>query len=555
MQTQEIFDERYRIIQRLGAGSEGEVFLALYVPTEEFRAVKKIRTGENESFCRELEMMKGLRGDHLPRVIDVLFREDCTYLVMEHIRGISMDQILAGGKNVTQAQTLEAALQLTDALCYLEQRDPPVCHLDIKPSNLIRRPDGTIVLVDFGAAWKEKTCRPGKGTDGYAAPEQYDPGGVTDVRTDLYGLGAVLYRMLSGKTWSKTLYGSRVPNCSEEFGRIVSRCLEPGRDRRYGSASELRRDLALLRRRENFRHIRIRILGALAIAFPAAAFGTSVLPASMNLSARLEWDYESLLKEAQICGEEEARSCYRRAIFLDPGRSDAYLHFLEDAGSDGQLTAEEDVFLRELLHMVVLGTDRTCEEVLAEDIREYGQTALKIALLYWYCSEGEDGRRIASGWFSRAAGAGEGLSFREQSSCLWYRTACLYRDMASARKLVQSRAGGAADPETIRRYWDLQTELALATQNLESPRMRLEWVRDTLTDLSFLSADLERAGISISEQRQRVRELMDAAKAITGLPGVKMELSELEEEAGNSASLALETLQNREREDGRNRDE
>ena len=369
------------------------------------------------------------------------------------------------------------------------------------------------------------------------------------MRTDLYGLGAVLYRMLSGKTWSKTLYGSRVPNCSEEFGRIVSRCLEPGRDRRYGSASELRRDLALLRRRENFRHIRIRILGALAIAFPAAAFGTSVLPASMNLSARHEWDYESLLKEAQVCGEEEARSCYRRAIFLDPGRSDAYLHFLEDAGSDGQLTAEEDVFLRELLHMVVLGTDRTCEEVLAEDIREYGQTALKIALLYWYCSEGEDGRRIASGWFSRAAGAGEGLSFREQSSCLWYRTACLYRE------LVQSRAGGAADPETIRRYWDLQTELALATQNLESPRMRLEWVRDTLTDLSFLSADLERAGISISEQRQRVRELMDAAKAITGLPGVKMELSELEEEAGNAASLALEALQNREREDGRNRDE
>ena len=239
MQAEEMFDERYRVIDRLGAGSEGEVFLTLYVPTEEFRAVKKIRTGENESFCRELEMLKGLRCGHLPRIIDVLPKGEYTYLVMEHVRGTSVDRILAGGRNVTQEQTLEAALQITEALCYLERRDPPVCHLDIKPSNLIRKPDGRFVLVDFGAAWKEKTCRPGKGTDGYAAPEQYDPQAVTDVRSDIYGLGAVMYRMLSGKTWSKQMYGSCVPNCCEEFGRIIGRCLEQDMSMRYESASDV----------------------------------------------------------------------------------------------------------------------------------------------------------------------------------------------------------------------------------------------------------------------------------------------------------------------------
>ena len=110
MQAKEMFDERYRVIDRLGAGSEGEVFLTLYVPTEEFRAVKKIRTGENESFCRELEMLKGLRCGHLPRIIDVLPKGEYTYLVMEHVRGTSVDRILAGGRNVTQEQALEAAL-------------------------------------------------------------------------------------------------------------------------------------------------------------------------------------------------------------------------------------------------------------------------------------------------------------------------------------------------------------------------------------------------------------------------------------------------------------
>ena len=320
MQAKEMFDERYRVVDRLGAGSEGEVFLTLYVPTEEFRAVKEIRTGENESFCRELEMLKGLRCGHLPRIIDVLPKGEYTYLVMEHVRGTSVDRILAGGRTVTQEQTLEAALQITEALCYLERRDPPVCHLDIKPSNLIRKPDGRFVLVDFGAAWKEKTCRPGKGTDGYAAPEQYDPQAVTDVRSDIYGLGAAMYRMLSGKTWSKQMYGSCVPNCCEEFGRIIGRCLEQDMSMRYESASDLRRELIWLRRKENRRHFRVRVLGALAIAFPAAAFLTAALPPSMELSNEPGWNYESLLEEAKVCREDEAGTCYRKAVFLDPGR-------------------------------------------------------------------------------------------------------------------------------------------------------------------------------------------------------------------------------------------
>ena len=551
MQAKEMFDERYRVVDRLGAGSEGEVFLTLYVPTEEFRAVKEIRTGENESFCRELEMLKGLRCGHLPRIIDVLPKGEYTYLVMEHVRGTSVDRILAGGRNVTQEQTLEAALQITEALCYLERRDPPVCHLDIKPSNLIRKPDGRFVLVDFGAAWKEKTCRPGKGTDGYAAPEQYDPQGVTDVRSDIYGLGAVMYRMLSGKTWSKQMNGSCVPNCCEEFGRIIGRCLEQDMSMRYKSASDLRRELIWLRRKENRRHFRVRVLGALAIAFPAAAFLTAALPPSMELSNEPGWNYESLLEEAKVCREDEARSCYRKAVFLDPGRCDAYLQYLKDAGSDAYLSADEDLFLRDLLHTVGLGEDVTNEEKLQEDSLGYGQTALKAALLYWHCSREEDGKRIASGWLDRAVRAGESLSAAQRDSCPWYRTACLYRDMTSALKLVQGRAGGMPDPENIIRYWDTQGKLMTQIKSLGSPFEELEFCRDALSDLSFLCADLEGAGISVQDQKERVMDLIGAARKVSGLPAQKEMFVQLESQAEDAAALALTVLQNRENKDGR----
>lgn len=551
----EVFDERYKVADRLGAGSEGEVFLALYVPTEEFRAVKKIRTGENENYCRELEMLKGVRCEHLPRIIDVLPGGEYTYLVMEHVRGTSVDRILEGGRNVTQDQALEAALQITDALCYLETRDPPVCHLDIKPSNLIRRPDGKFVLVDFGAAWKEKTQRPGKGTDGYAAPEQYDAERTTDVRSDLYGLGAVLYRMLSGKTWSKQMYGSRVTNCSEEFGRIIGRCLEPDMAMRYDSAQCLRRELVRLRRNENRRHVRVRVLGALAIAFPAAAFGTAALPSSADLLSGPEWDYESLLEEAKVCGEEDARSFLRRAVLLEPGRSEAYLQYLEEAGSDACLSAEEDLFLRDLLHTVGPGEEETNEEKLRKDSPGYGQTALKTALLYWHCSQEEDGRRIAAGWFDRAVQAGEKLAPGARNGCIWYRTACLYRDMASSLKLVQGRTDSSRDLANAKRYWNILGELMAQVKSLGSPYARMEFCRDALSDLAVLCSDLERAGISIQDQRERTLELVSAARGVLGSPEQQEMITQLEVQAQNAAAVALTAQSNREKEEGRKRDE
>ena len=554
MYTSKLSDARYRIIEKLGEGSEGSVFLALYLPTEEFRAVKKIRTGEDTAACRELEMMKHLRCEHLPRIIDVLREGTYTYLVMEHVRGTGMDKVLGQGRSVRQEQVMDAALQITDALCYLESRDPPVCHLDIKPSNLIRRPDGRIMLVDFGAAWKKKMPKAGMGTDGYAAPEQYDEQGTTDVRTDIYALGAVLYRMLTGRTCSRVLKGSQIPNCCGPLAAVIRKCMENRPEDRFQSAKALRKQLVQLRRKERRKELRVRVLGALAIALPAAAFGTSALPASMDLSKDPEWNYESLLEEAKVCSEAESRQYYMRAVFMNPGRGDAYLQYLEDAGADGEFSAGEDLFWRDLLHTVELGKDLTNEEELAADPDSYGQVALQTGLLYWYCSAGEDSRRIARGWFDKAVRAGEcpGCSPGDEEG--WLKSARLYKAMASALQLSAERSVRGSDPENMHRYWKVTEELMRRAPGLGSPLLELEFYREALSDLTFLCTDLETAGIDTGRQTRRIRSLLDGARNVSGSAAQMKQIEVLKAEAEDAGALALTAVGNREREE-KNREE
>ena len=94
------------------------------------------------------------------------------------------------------------AKQLCDVLGYLHSQNPPIIYRDMKPANIMLKPDGNVVLIDFGTAreYKENniedtTCL---GTMGYAAPEQFGGMGQTDARTDIYCLGATMYHLVTG---------------------------------------------------------------------------------------------------------------------------------------------------------------------------------------------------------------------------------------------------------------------------------------------------------------------------------------------------------------------
>ncbi len=204
-----LLKDRYRIVQKLGEGGMGAVFLARDVSLENDVAVKANRDPSPEStnqFLREARLLAALRHPNLPRVIDYFILGQEQYLVMDYIPGKDLKTLLLEEGRQPLDKVLAWAKQLGSALTYMHNQTPPVIHRDIKPANIRLTATGEVVLVDFGIAKaadsSQATAIGASGyTAGYAPPEQYGSA-YSSVRTgpfsDQYSLAATLYTMLTG---------------------------------------------------------------------------------------------------------------------------------------------------------------------------------------------------------------------------------------------------------------------------------------------------------------------------------------------------------------------
>ncbi|UUZ83440.1 serine/threonine protein kinase [Paenibacillus sp. P26] len=192
----------------------------------------------------EAETMSRLSHPNLPDIIDYVppGADGFSYLVMDYIEGETLqERFERQGQRMTGEQVAEWALQLCGLLDYLHSLQPePVIHRDLKPVNLMVGPDGRLRLIDFGTARSFKAGLHGDtvsiGTIGFAAPEQF-AGRQSDTRTDLYGLGALMYYLLSGGEHYRPSANSR-PAPPEGLGEIVLRLLRENPDERFQSARE-----------------------------------------------------------------------------------------------------------------------------------------------------------------------------------------------------------------------------------------------------------------------------------------------------------------------------
>lgn len=199
---------RYRIAKLIGQGGFGSVYRAWDLTLNQPVALKENLDTSQEAqrqFEHEAQILAGLRHPNLPRVIDHFFIfGQGQYLVMDFVEGNSASELLAGrqGHPFSEAEVLPWLRQVCAALDYLHKRQPPIIHRDIKPENIIITPEGQAMLVDFGIskiydAQLATTVGAQAVTPGYSPPEQYGVG-KTDARTDVYALGATLYRLLTG---------------------------------------------------------------------------------------------------------------------------------------------------------------------------------------------------------------------------------------------------------------------------------------------------------------------------------------------------------------------
>lgn len=417
-----LVDGKYKILNKIGQGGMSVVYLAMNERANKQWAIKEVRKDGVQNFevvqqglIAEINMLKKLDHPNLPSIIDVIDEEGRFLIVMDYIEGNTLEKALREYGAQPQERVIEWAKQLCDVLGYLHSRKPPIIYRDMKPSNVMLKPDGDVVLIDFGTAREYKsssiadtTCL---GTLGYAAPEQFGGHGQTDGRTDIYCLGATLYHLVTGQSPCDPpyeIYPIRYwnPELSSGLERIILKCTQRNPEDRYQTCSELLYDLEHYKEldEENTRkrNTKLAVFGTTAVmcvVCGAVSIGTHL--AELHVKGN---SYEACMMNAQSSlTEEEAADSYAKAISLEPGKGEAYLNVLENVFmEDDNFTSEEDQKMRQILNDSGSG-NKTHEETFSANRTEYEEFAYRLGLAYFYSYEGSGNKSMATKWLKIAA--------------------------------------------------------------------------------------------------------------------------------------------------------
>lgn len=344
---------KYEILKEIGRGGMSVVYLAMdkHLNNKQW-AVKEIRKKGNDkndeiainSLLAEADMMKKLDHPALPRIVDIIEKETTIYVVMDYIEGESLDKILEQHGAQPEEFVIGWAKQLCDALSYLHSQKPPIIYRDMKPANVMLKPEGNIKIIDFGIAreYKEQNLADTTvlGTKGYAPPEQYS--GQTDARSDIFALGKTMHHLLTGvdprngeayasvRQWN--------PELSEGIEIIIDRCVEPAAENRYQSCADLLYDLEHpdLITRGFKRKQKRRLATFIASLSLSAVLAVTGVVLNMTASRLNNQDYDN-----NVNSSDPAK--YYTAIEIYPEKAEAYnkliTYYIDHQGTNEQITA------------------------------------------------------------------------------------------------------------------------------------------------------------------------------------------------------------------------
>jgi serine/threonine protein kinase len=196
-----LYGGRFRILEQLGSGGMGTVYKAEQVALRREVALKLMHPylaqapGQAERFHREAHVLAKLHHKNSVEVYDLGEAEGTLFIAMELLAGNGLDDLLRAGGPMQPQRAIAITAQVLDALSAAHELG--VVHRDLKPANVFLCQDGQVKVLDFGLAHAFGQRRLDGGTPAYMAPEQWT-GAPEDERTDVFALGVLLHRLVSG---------------------------------------------------------------------------------------------------------------------------------------------------------------------------------------------------------------------------------------------------------------------------------------------------------------------------------------------------------------------
>jgi len=254
---QKPFGERYKVLEELGTGTLGIVYKVYDQAMEREQALKAVRPEMSQKaelfdgFARELKVERGVIHKNIARIFELNVSRGTPFLTMEFIAGKNLRSLLKEKKRLSVEEAVSLAQQLSSGLAYAHKLG--ALHLDLRPENVIIDKEGTAKITDLGIArlFRAKGILGSvAGRPQYMSPEQIE-GREADARSDIYALGAMLYEMLTGNlppvgepARNPQEFNPSIPR---ELSLLVLKCIEPDKEKRYGSVQEIQAELEAIK--------------------------------------------------------------------------------------------------------------------------------------------------------------------------------------------------------------------------------------------------------------------------------------------------------------------
>ncbi len=243
---------KYRVCDLLGVGGQGQAYIAEEAFSGQSLVLKEfilpvfvdisVRKSALEQFENEARILRQLQHPQIVKLLDYFVEDHRAYLVLEHIDGASLKELVEKQGPLPEPQVKALAEQMCKILSYLHNLAPPVVHRDFTPDNLILSMDGTLKLIDFNVAQEQESTTIGTvvGKHAYLPPEQFR--GLPTCQSDIFALGATLHYLLTGEDpepISVSHPAKANPKVSQELDSIVAKATAPDQKKRFQNIEEL----------------------------------------------------------------------------------------------------------------------------------------------------------------------------------------------------------------------------------------------------------------------------------------------------------------------------